>query len=128
MHPLTTINTHYFLAFFATLTLFLSGCAATQPEIYHWGQYEKIIHDSYVKPGSSDTLTQIEILNVGIQQAENNGKKVPPGIFAHLGFLYATQGNASESKSAFLEEKTRFPEAAIFIDGMMTRAKNNEAN
>lgn len=128
MKSIITIKKNYLLAIFAVSTLMLTGCVTTQPDMYYWGEYESIIHDSYIKPGSIDTLTQIQKFNRDIQQAENNGKKVPPGIYAHLGFLYAIQGNVAESKAAFLEEKTLFPEATIFIDGMMKRAMNNEAN
>ena len=108
--------------------LLLAGCATPNHNLYYWGEYEQIIHDDYITPGSLDTLSQIQKLNVDIQQSENNGKKVAPGIYAHLGFLYAIQGNIADSQSAFLEEKARFPEATIFIDGMMQRAKNNKAN
>jgi len=109
-------------------TLMLSGCATPNKEMYYWGDYEQIIHDSYITPGSPDTLTQIQKINTDIQQAENKGKKVPPGIYAHLAYLYALQGNNAKSKAAFLEEKTLFPEASVLIDGMMQRAKKNEAN
>lgn len=113
--------------FFVSLLL-TSGCATKNNDLYHWGEYEKILLDTYVNPGSLDTLSEIQQLNEGIQQAENKGKKVPPGIYAHLGYLYAIQGNIAESKSAFIEEKTLFPESTAFIDGILKRASNNGVN
>ena len=39
--------------------------------------------------------------------------------------MYALNGNIADAEAAFLEEKKRFPEAEVFIDGMMQRALAN---
>ncbi|MCF6281248.1 MAG: DUF4810 domain-containing protein [Candidatus Polarisedimenticolaceae bacterium] len=103
----------------------MSGCA-TNKEIYYWGEYENLIHDSYINPGSADPQTQIEKLNTDLQKAEALGKRIAPGIYAHLGFLYAMQGKESQSKSAFMEEQALYPESTTFISGMMERAERHE--
>ena len=111
------------------ISLFLAGCATNQNTLYYWGEYETLIHDMYLEPGTADTNTQVQKLTADIQKAEANGKAVPPGVYAHLGFMYALLGNLGLSEDAFNEEKARFPESTVFIDGMMKRAmKNKEAN
>ncbi|MDB2705810.1 DUF4810 domain-containing protein, partial [Pseudomonadota bacterium] len=55
-------------------------------------------------------------------QAESEGKKTPPGIYAHLGFMYAILGNVENSTASFAEEKRHFPESSVLIDKMMNRA------
>ncbi len=107
--------------------LFITGCA-TNKEIYYWGDYEQLIYNSYTKPGSADSTTQIERLNRDIQKAESKGKQVPPGIYAHLAFLYALEGKDSQSQSAFEQEKNLYPESAVFIDGLLRRAKQHKEN
>ncbi|VAW84486.1 hypothetical protein MNBD_GAMMA16-1618 [hydrothermal vent metagenome] len=110
------------------LAVFLiTGCATNQ-EMYYWGEYEQLIHNAYIEPGSADPQTQIEKLEADIQKTEALGKKSPPGIYAHLGFLYAVQGKNSQSKAAFMEERSLYPESRTFIDGMLARAKQNEEN
>lgn len=104
---------------------FVAGCA-TNKEIYYWGEYEQLIHDAYVLPGSADPQTQIEKLNTDLQKTEELGKKPAPGIYAHLGFLYAIEGRQSESKTALMEERLLYPESEIFIDGMMSRSLKNK--
>ncbi len=104
------------------LSLLISGCPSVSTPHYHWGNYEQIIHDIYVSPGNADPVQQIDKLTTDIQQAQNSGKPVPPGVYAHLGFIYATQGKIADSQAAFAEEKTLFPESSIFIDGMVKRA------
>ncbi|NDY72282.1 DUF4810 domain-containing protein [Desulfobacter hydrogenophilus] len=110
------------------LIIFLMAGCATNKEIYYWGEYEQLIHDAYIKPGSADPATQIEKLNADIQKSEAMGKRVAPGIYAHLGFLYAVEGKDSQSKAAFKQEQTLYPESNAFIEGMLNRARQNEEN
>jgi len=105
--------------------LMLSGCASAPKSTYYWGGYEKLIHDMYVDPGSIDPAIQIAQLTGDIQQAQNNSQPSPPGVHAHLGYMYSLQGNVELSTAEFLEEKKLFPESASFIDGMLMRAKEH---
>jgi hypothetical protein len=100
---------------------FLSGCA-TKPNMYYWGEYEGLIYSMYIEPGTAEPDVQIEKLKNDIQHAQEQSKKTPPGIYAHLGFMYAADGNMALAKDAFIQEKALFPESAKFIDGMMARA------
>lgn len=103
--------------------LLISGCVTTKPDQYYWGRYQQLLLNMYVESGSADSSLQILQLNEDIEIAENRGKSVPPGVYAHLGFMYAIEGSVTASNQAFAEEKKRFPESAVFIDGMMERAK-----
>ena len=108
------------------LCIFLVAGCATKKEIYYWGEYEQLIHDAYINPGSADPATQIEKLNADIQKSEAKGKRVAPGIYSHLGYLYALEGKDSQSKAAFSQEQTLYPESNAFIEGMLNRAMQNE--
>ena len=81
-----------------------------------------------MKPGSADPATQIEKLNTDIQKTEAMGKRVAPGIYAHLGFLYAIEGKDSQSKAAFRQEEALYPESTVLIEGMLNRAMKNKEN
>ena len=108
------------------LCIFLAVGCATNKEMYYWGDYEKLIHDAYIKPGSADPATQIEKIKTDIQKSELKGKRVAPGIYAHLGYLYALEGKDSQSKAAFKQEQTLYPESKVFIEGMLNRATQKE--
>lgn len=110
----------------ALLSIFIMAGCATKKDMYYWGEYEQLIHDAYIEPGSADPATQIEKLNTDIQKAEAQGKRVAPGIYAHLGFLYAMEGKDSQSKAAFKQEQTLYPESSTLIDGMLNRARQNK--
>jgi len=103
-----------------------TGCATRQQDLYYWGEYEQLIQNAYLKPGSADTGTQIEKLTADIQKAAATGKRVPPGIYAHLGLLYALEGKDSQSKAAFKQEEDLYPESRTLIEGMLKRAGQNE--
>lgn len=102
----------------AALLLLLTGCA-TNKQHYHWGSYESLVYKMYNKPGEAEPVTQVDKLTQDIQMAEASGKPVPPGVHAHLGFMYAAQGNVEQSKAAFLQEKSLYPESVILMDKML---------
>lgn len=96
--------------------LLLSGCAAKPKPLYYWGEYEDLVYAMYVAPGEADTLTQIAKLNEDIQKTHDNGQRVPPGIHAHLGYMYSIIGNTGASLGEFETEKQLYPESSVFID------------
>lgn len=106
-------------------TLF-SGCAQQSTNIYHWGSYENIIYKSYEKPGELSVQEQIEMLNTDITKAQDKGKKVSPGLYAHLGYLYFSDGDEAAALQAFNMEQTLFPESSPFLTGMIDRMQSGE--
>lgn len=47
----------------------------------------------------------------------------PPGFHAHLGMLYAQQGQDDQALQALLTEKTLFPESTTYIDFLLAKIK-----
>lgn len=112
----------------ATSVLMLSGCLATKKNTYHWGDYESLIYKMYADTENATTDIQIERLERDIKETQKRGRKTPPGVYAHLGFIYASTGNSELAIEAFNQEKNLFPESVKFIDGMMDRAfKRNKS-
>lgn len=108
----------------AALTLFFAastiGCAAGPQPLYRWGVYEAVVYETYAKAGA-DPGTQVAVLSEDILRTQAEGKHVPPGVHAHLGFLYASQGQPDLAAQQFQIEKDLFPESATFIDGILRR-------
>jgi hypothetical protein len=101
--------------------LFASACAPQQQPLYRWGRYEDLIYDMYARPGKADPGTQIARLTEDVQRTLAEGLHVPPGVHAHLGYLYYTQGQVDLAAAEFATEKQLFPESAVFIDGILAR-------
>ena len=102
-----------------------TGCVSAKQDHYYWGNYESLIHKIYAEYGTIDPTMQIETLTTDLQIAESKGKPAPPGLYVHLGFMYAMKGEVSQAETAFNAEKKLFPESAVCIDGMLERSINN---
>lgn len=85
----------------------LTGCATTEP-LYFWGNYEDLIYGMYLEPVSADTTTQVAKLKEDINKASTDGKPVPPGLHAHLGYIYFIQGDTNAAALEFETEKNCF--------------------
>ena len=109
----------------AVLVAGLTGCNANQ-EIYHWGGYQNSIYNMYVNPGESTPAIQIDQLSTDIQQAQNKGKRVPPGLYAHLGMMYAAEGMSLRAKEALLKEKELYPESHTLVDTLLANMEGSQ--
>lgn len=94
--------------------VFLGGCK-TQT-LYHWGNYENMLYANYAKPGQLSPEDQLVLMEEDMQKAETAGQPLPPGFFAQLGRVFLELGQIGEARSAFEQEKTRFPESAALMD------------
>lgn len=105
----------------AVCCLSFSGCASQS--LYYWGEYEDLIYQMYNETGSADPATQVAKLKEDIGKAGVEGKLVPPGLHAHLGYMYFLEGDTKSAIQEFETEKELFPESATFVDGLMNRIK-----
>ena len=102
----------------------LAGCQTTQPNLYYWGHYESLLYDMYNKPGDAPPSLQVQKLSEDIERAQATDRRVAPGVYAHLGFMYMLSGQFDLGLSAFQQEKERYPESAVFIDQLIERANS----
>lgn len=98
----------------AAACLALAACAPEQQ--FHWGNYSAALYAYYADPTQLADYRQtlVEIVREGEPQ-----RRVPPGIYAELGYLELQAGNEAEAKRYFELEKTRWPESSVFMDRMM---------
>jgi hypothetical protein len=94
------------------------ACTSAPGPLYSWGNYENKVY-AYLQGESP--VAQISALQDDLLKIERAGKKAPPGYYAHLGMLYAEVGERGQAISCFMEEKARFPEAAVFMDYLLAR-------
>ena len=117
------INTQPILSLLAVVSFLAAtaiGCAGPPP-LYRWGIYEDLMYQSYKNPSESDPIADAARLAEDIERTTTEGKAVPPGVHAHLGYLYAAQGDFGRAHSHFNRELELYPESKTFIDGMLSR-------
>ena len=98
--------------------MLLSGCADNSPrQLYYWdGAYTGSVYEYLSEEG--DAGAQIAALEQSLQKAYQRAAKVPPGLHAHLGLLYLSQGNGAKFKAYVEKEAELYPESrdyAIFL-------------
>ena len=101
----------------------LSGCANQQARLYQWGSYESQLYENYSNPGKFSAADQIIKLEQDIEKARAENKSLPPGYYAHLGYLYFQDNKADKAMQSLLTEKTLFPESAVYIDRLISQVK-----
>jgi hypothetical protein len=106
-----------------SFALLLSACVTQPPPLYYWGEYEPLLLKQHQEPGSLTVADKIELLNTDIVKAQEKGLNIPPGFYAHLGYLYFQQGDTQAGETAFLHEKQLFPESTHFIEGLLERRR-----
>lgn len=94
------------------------GCASTDQ--YHWGEYEDMVYASFHPNDESDPETQVQILTAEIDKAQASGKKVAPGVHAHLGYMQHLSGKDSEAEASFQKELELYPSSKVFIERLLS--------
>lgn len=101
------------------IAVLVSACAA--PTLYRWDRYEDAVFDMYLNPGEVPVPDEIARLEEEIRETTSAEKFVPPGVHAHLGYLYSLEGDFAAALNHFQIEKKKFPESAHFVDGLIER-------
>ncbi len=98
----------------------LTSCASSK-QLYKWGHYEDSIYNMYVKPGKISIEDEKNRLEEQIEETAGKGEFVPPGLHAHLAYLYFSLGDHATGMVHLQTEKIKFPESTHFIDGIIKR-------
>ena len=95
----------------------VTGCGS--PNIYYWGNYEKLVYVSYVKPDKATPELQAQLMEEDMHKAISANKPLPPGFRAHLGNLYYQMSKSDLAVAEFQKEKEQFPESAVLMDRLI---------
>ncbi len=99
----------------AVLLLGLAGCSTGNPHLYHWGEYPKATY-AYLRGDRATPEEQLEALKKTLAVAGEKGWRVPPGLHAQLGLLYAQKGDSDLAREHWETEKALFPASEEYMD------------
>jgi hypothetical protein len=100
------------------LALLAGGCAPGS--YYAWGSYNEVLYAHYRAPQAREAW--IAGLETTIRAAEQEGLRMPPGIYAEYGYALFEEGRTAEAIAYFEKEKALWPEARFFMDKMIRNA------
>jgi hypothetical protein len=101
------------LAFLCT-----AGCVP-RPSMYYWGDYSETLYRAKKTPGDDTLLAHRQSLENIVEQSKTLNLRVPPGVYAELGYIYFRQNNDGLASRYFQMEENLYPESKI----LMTRLK-----
>ncbi|MBF0452335.1 MAG: DUF4810 domain-containing protein [Candidatus Magnetomorum sp.] len=107
------------LSLILLISIVAVGCASNT--LYQWGQYEDFLYQRYLKPGKITPQQEITALEAHLEKTYAKELLPPPGLHAHLGYLYLSEGQQNRAVEHFHIEKKLFPESSTFINGLIKR-------
>jgi hypothetical protein len=106
----------------ALLLLALSTGACAGPTTYYaWGSYSETLYAHYRAP--QDREAWIAGLKATILEAEQDGKRMPPGVYAEYGYALFEEGDTRQAVTYFQKEQELWPEARFFMQKMIRNAE-----
>lgn len=109
------------LCAFAALSV---GCAQKGKPMYNWCNYSDSLYTCKKNEGLETLAQHQAVLERIITESNERSMKVPPGVCAELGYVYAAQNRSQEAIGLFQQEKQTYPESALLMDRLISRVEN----
>lgn len=105
-----------------TILAFLSGCAAnvSKSKLY-WGSYSHTLYKTRTNPGAESAARHLQELENIISKSKELGLKVPPSIYAEIGFMHMSKGDNKKANDFFAMEAQEYPESKKFISTLIAK-------
>ena len=117
------MRTAYLLPVSVLGLLVLQGCAASTH--YAWGKYDESLYSHYKAPQEREAF--VANLKEVVLQSEQEGKLVPPGIYAEYGYALLEEGQNQAAVSYFKKEQAKWPESNVLMEKMIRVADRRSA-
>jgi len=108
----------------ALVALLGSACAGQRP-LYHWEDYDRRLYEHYRNP--QDRARWTAAMQHVVAAAEQEGQRVPPGIYAEYGYALLERGDREGAVAYFEKERDLWPESRLLMDKMIRVAERRPA-
>jgi hypothetical protein len=123
------LSSRFIMLLLIACTFTLTACHKPQPLLYHYNDYSNAYY-AYKKDMSPESLLKLQLaMEEAIGNAgESKSGRVPPGMYANVGYIYLKSGNPQKAITAFTKEKKTYPESAHFMDRMIKKVELTEGD
>jgi hypothetical protein len=105
------------------VALLSKGCANTVKPMYDYGNYSESFYAMKLESGTETETEWLQSLERIIVKSDEINVRVPPGVYANLGYLSLRSNNNEKAISYFELEKATYPESVMFMDRLINRIK-----
>jgi hypothetical protein len=115
----------------AVSVFMISACAQPVPQqplpLYHY-EDSSLTYCLYKAHMTNESLLNFHnSIERTIERAEQSRSgRVPPGMYANLGYIYLQSGKSKEAITVFKKEKTFYPESTHFMDKMIKKIEGEK--
>lgn len=96
------------------------GCVSTDSTaLYYWGSYPKQTYLSLTAPEKTSAQQQMAALEKDLEVAKAKNLAVPPGMYAHIGWLNLQLNSPTQAIQYFELERQIYPESKIWMDYLL---------
>jgi hypothetical protein len=106
----------------SAISLLSISCASQKP-MYYWGDYSDSLYDCKKKPGAETLAKHKAALEKIIEESTKREMRIPPGVCAELGYVYAAQNNSKKAIELFNMEKQTYPESSLLMDRLISQTE-----
>lgn len=102
----------------------LQGCSTVTKAGYYWGDYSDTLYQYTKDPNEGTLAAHVEELQKIIEVSREESLRVPPGVYAELGYILARQGNDQGAAVQYENEMALYPESRVFLERLQIDTNN----
>lgn len=106
------------------IIILATGCAPKR--MYYWGDYSETLYAYRKYPNEETLLKHKQMLESIIEESNKGNTRVPPGVYAELGYIYLKENNNKEAIKYFHLEEEIYPESKVFMQRLERAAELRE--
>lgn len=107
-----------------TVVFVVSGCVSSPTPLYNYGDYSEDYYTYKKNMGDESALKLQKSIELAIENAGNSRSgRVPPGMYANIGYMYLKGGDSVKAIDSFNKEKSIYPESAHFMDRIIKKVE-----
>lgn len=91
--------------------------------MYYWGNYSESLYQTKKHPSPETLAEHMAVLERIVETSNEKNCRMPPGVYAELGYLYALRNDHKRAIELFTMEKQTYPEATVFMDRLIQRSE-----
>jgi len=106
----------------SAMALLISGCSGKKP-MYEYSNYSESYYQLKQTGDAESTAQWKTSLEDSIEKSNALAIRVPPGIYANLGYLYLKVNDTQKAIAFFKMEKALYPESGVFMNNLIKKAE-----